>query len=367
MSKREEELLLSAQRSALTRAQEQFHKKDMDAARSALEEVHISDEILAATRSQRRRRIVPIFLMATPLACIGLIAVLLAFSPTNNALLCTVQSTQATLAFESPWILQDALNVQWGEFTIEGSGLLDFPIGVFRDTIVGSITVRFDSSGNAGKITRFVATDSISYRASSGAALRILTWGQNSEITLQTVGHVSVEINDYNRDTLIEFEGTLSESQRLLTFTSDGNQTMKISTAPSGQWDIQTDFVTRIGFTDDRPTESGLDGGSMFLSTVRDGLLKLTDVSKNVALFRGHHLQFEGLEATVHTTITDDLESSIIGYAECIKVGPARSMKEVTPNLFTLYLHSDELPLWITIISFIGGVVWSARRLFARS
>jgi len=106
----------------------------------------------------------------------------------------------------------------------------------------------------------------------------------------------------------------------------------------------------------------------MFVSTVREGILRIPDVIENYDLSVGYSVILSGLEGHIQKLlIGEDAEDAIVvnfeGTVQRVAVGPQSRERDVTPTLLAYLYHNQRLAFLFTAASFLWGTLWSIRRL----
>jgi hypothetical protein len=215
---------------------------------------------------------------------------------------------------------------------------------------------------------------------------------QPSELSLQNNGHLVIQVG--NRDGAVRFfsrgaelkgaleiggRGTLSggvadgqtdqkysqplEDSEVLRFSASGKNAVStmLAFSPASPWGLRNLAVSELSFSWD---ERAQPGGPARRTPVLGGEITLFDSSTTVTLGEGERLSLERL----HGRITDlridkQIHVSLEGDVGNIVVGTKGFERRLTPTYLEYFRSHRSLGFFWSAAVFIGGSLWSAKRL----
>lgn len=149
----------------------------------------------------------------------------------------------------------------------------------------------------------------------------------------------------------------------IVSFASEGEGIVPARLSIRGGADLSFEDVrvASLSFARETALEPGRSG---FVSTIREGVLSISDTGRQVQLRRGDHLEIGGREGArlVHLTVEDQLQAVFEGRVDRLDIIQAGNRRDLRPTLLEYLYHNERLVFLWSALGLLWGLAWSLRR-----
>jgi hypothetical protein len=186
--------------------------------------------------------------------------------------------------------------------------------------------------------------------------------GARLDGTLAVVGAVKISAGATEDRIDSTFKDVLTVPESI-QFRSSGSGAVstRLALHPESSWLLHDLPVTHLSFSWDVPAQPGR---SSIRTALLSGMLTLYDSSRTVKLAEGEHVVLNALTGRIiEMRIDRQVRVIFEGTAGDIVIGPQGFQQRLTPTYLEYVYHHQPLAFFWSATAFLGGILWSAKRL----
>lgn len=329
-----------------------------------LNEVATYDRLLAATPPSRWRE--GLVAATVGIVCVTAIGLAWTLRIPETRVTMTLAVTGMEMALSAPWQWSGGMAVVPRPLQLAEFSFLEVPSpssvstrlsnGAWMDVSGGGATLNAVEAGNGARLALEVGDD---------GSLQIFAQDAPFAGAMTLQGPATLSAGNHDPDN--RFEHALSPTfPETVTFRADGDVAVpaRLHVLPAAPLVLNNLLVDGLAFSREVPDQPGT---VVFVSTISDGQVVLTDVGRTVDLNAGDQLSMEGLSGQIlEVRFDEQLQVQFRGRADSIRVGSTGFDQDLSPTLIDYLYHNQKIPLIWSALAFLWGILWSTRKfLFA--
>lgn len=302
--------------------------------------------------------------MAIGIICITLIAATQIIRVPSTSITLAVDGTSATFALAEAW-RWDNPAVGAEEIRLESFAEVGLP-PVLASGPKPSEDYWIDfSGGNLAIASLSVAEGSRVTLETIGGAKELFVVGGavGGELTLTGNLEIAAGSTAVLPDAELRNVAQAFPLPEIVSFASTGESIVpaRLNIRSAGELSFEDVRVSSLSFARETALDPGRAG---FESTIREGMLTISDTGREVQLRRGDYLEIGSGEGArlVHLTMNDHLQAVFEGRVDRLDIVQAGNRRDLRPSLLEYLYHNERLVFLWSALGLLWGLAWSLRR-----
>jgi hypothetical protein len=283
--------------------------------------------------------------------------------PTHVQMTVTTDSVTIGLADGLNW--SGIWDLGGGLLRIENMSGIELPPGLSDATLLsGSAWLEVNNGEVSLKRLELQPKAELSVKKEEYQALIINSWNAPMLGQMQVFGKPVIRAGRSPEQNENLHAPNFTEIPELLTFYHDTAQTPAgLRVAPRGELELADLTIRSISFA-----KEATDSDTSFRSGIINGKLTISSTGVEISLDPGSRLRLDGVEGTISklTIGSDGATLAFEGKVKNASTGSSGFERELQPSLLEYLYHQQRLGFFWTVVTFLWGVLWSARTLFLR-
>jgi hypothetical protein len=348
---------------AIHKAVEFLQKDDFQAAGDHLRRFEIYDRMLSALPRPKLFEISLRIIVA--LICVTVAGLVWTIRIPETNIILNIKTSAVDMDLSEAWIWKSD-QARLSRIRIEGLSEVKVPTeGLFINSIKGNPRIKVDE-GNI-KLVRLSLKENSSLLIENGADCFTQVYAKGIQIQgeFEIQGNLLIQVSSNEGEKKFENQ-SIFVGPETISFYGDNNIAVPahLSLCPKRSFAIGGLKIKHLSFSIDR---SDSPGAEEFVSSILEGKLELSDISKTVSIDEGVPLTLKDASGLVtKLLIGDELSTRFMGKAKSVQLGFKDFDRNLTPTYLEYFYHKQRIKLYWSALVLLWGLLWSMQKILFR-
>lgn len=324
-----------------------------------IDQIQIYRVLLTRTAQERRQEV--LIALAVGLLCATIVALAWGIRVSETKVVMTLETDKVSVSLDQPLKWDNELSIDARGVRVEDLDEVVLPIHDSPALLRGSAWAEI--TGGKPQLSKFnVARDGELTIERGDRSVVISAKGAAFDGVLTVLGVADLEAGS---STTEQFQVAKLNYPypEYIKFRTEGKSIVpaRLIFHPDEEFALYNLNTSGLSFS--REVAAGA-GSNVFVSTINRGTVRLSDISQETELHKGEPFVVEGVRGqVVQIQVGEQIMVRFDGYAKRIYIGPAGFEHDLRPTVLEYLYHSERLPFFWGALTFLWGILWSAKKL----